>query len=137
MTLSRIFLPLMNPPWFSGMILGRILLSLVAMILVIIVYPVLHSEIGLNRLKAVAPFSFEINAKKDELVLPPSLLTFCEYRIIFRRSYFIIAQQQVKNLVVKPSRPGALSGFIIERAFLTSSMVIGAVRNLFSSILMR
>ena len=93
----------------------------------------LHSEMGLNRLKEVAPFSFGIRAKNEELVLPPNLLVFCEYRIIFRRSYFIIAQQQVKNLVVKPSGPGALSGFIIERAFLTSSMVIGAVRKLLSS----
>ena len=49
----------------------------------------------------------------------------------------IIDQQLEKNLVVKPSGPGALSGFMIERASLTSFMVIGAVRKLFSSGLIR
>ena len=39
----------------------------------------------------------------------------------------------MKNLVVKPSGPGALSGFMIERACLTSFMVMGAVRGLLSS----
>ena len=49
----------------------------------------------------------------------------------------IIDQQLEKNLVVKPSGPGALSGFIIEIIPLSSFIVTGAVRILFSSGLSR
>ena len=127
----------MNHPWFYGIIFGRILFSLVAIILVIILYPVLHNEIDLKRWKVVALFSFGIRARKEELVLPPSLLTFWEYLIIFRRLYLIIDQQLVKNIFVKPSGPGALSGFMIAMASFNSFMVTGGVRKLFSSVLMR
>ena len=58
----------------SGMILGSILLILIAIILVMSLYPVLQREIGLKRLKALAPFSFGIKAGNEELVLPPILL---------------------------------------------------------------
>ena len=60
---------------FGALILGRILFSLEAIILVMILYPVLHKEIGLKRLKVLAPFSFGTRARKEELVLPPSLFT--------------------------------------------------------------
>lgn len=137
MILSRIFLPLMKPPWFSGIILGRIILRLVAIILVISLYPVFHNEIGLNRLNVEAPFSFRIKAWKGELVLPPNLLTSWEYLIIFKRSNLIIGQQQVKNRVVKPLGPWVLSGFIIDKTTFSSFMVRGAIRKLFSSGLIR
>ena len=83
--------------------------------MVISLYPVLHKEIGLKRLKVEAPFSFGIKARNEELVLPPNLLVSWEYQIIFRRSRLITDQQQVKKRAVNPSGPGALSGFISSR----------------------
>ena len=76
MMLSRICRPLTNPPWFFGISFGRTFLSLLAIILVIILYPVLQRDIGLKRLKVFAPFSFGMRDKKEELVLPPNLLQF-------------------------------------------------------------
>ena len=112
--------------------MGRIILSLEDKILVISLYPVLHKEIGLKRLKVEAPFSFGIKARNEELVLLPNLLVSCEYQIIFKRSIFIIDQQHVKKLAMNPSGPGALSGFISDKADLSSFMVTGAVRRKFS-----
>ena len=114
-----------------------ILLILEAKILVISLYPVLHKEINLKRLKVEAPFSFGIKARNEELVLPPNLLVSCEYQIIFKRSILIIGQKQVKKLAVKPSGPGALSSFISDKADLSSFIVTGAVRRKFSSGVIR
>ena len=105
--------------------------------MVISLYPMLHKEIGLKRLKVEAPFSFGIKERNEELVLPPNLLVSCEYQIIFKRSILIIDQQQVKKLAVKPSGPGVLSGFISDKADLSSFMVTGAVRRKFSSRVIR
>ena len=74
MMLSGICLPLIKPPWLSGIIEGRTSLILLAITLVMILYPMLQSKIGLNLSKEVAPFSLGINARKVELVLPPILL---------------------------------------------------------------
>ena len=71
MKLSMISLPWMKPPWFLGIILGRMSFNLFAIILVINLYPVLHREIERNLLKMLAPFSLGIRAKKAEFVLPP------------------------------------------------------------------
>jgi len=49
---------------------------------------VLHREIGLNQLKESAPFSFGMSARKDELVLPPSLLLYYDFLIILVKSFF-------------------------------------------------
>ena len=74
MMFSAICLPLINPPWFLGIIEGRTSLILLEITLVMILYPMLQSEIGLNLSKEVAHFSLGINARKVELVLPPILL---------------------------------------------------------------
>ena len=55
---------------------GKNIFILFAMNLVIILYPVLQREIGRNLEKLWAPFSLGINARKEELVLPPILLQF-------------------------------------------------------------
>jgi hypothetical protein len=74
--LSTICLPLMNPPWFSVMIVGRIVLILLAIIFVRILYLVLQREIVQNLPKLIAPFSFGTRARKDEFVPPPILVQF-------------------------------------------------------------
>jgi len=71
MKFSTICLPWMKPPWFSGIILGRMSFNLFEIILVINLYPVLHWEIGQNLLKMLVPFSLGIRVKKAEFVLPP------------------------------------------------------------------
>jgi hypothetical protein len=50
---------------------------------------------GWNLLKLLAPFSLGINARKEELVLPPSLVQFWDFLTILRRSFLIIGQQEL------------------------------------------
>jgi len=128
MKLSTICLPWMKPPWFSGIILGRMSFNLFAIILVINLYPVLHREIRRNLLKMLAPFSLGIRAKKAEFVLPPIFWVFWDFCTILSKSFSIIGQQTWRNLAEKPSGLGALSGSISNRAFSTSSLVILASR---------
>jgi hypothetical protein len=59
----------MKPPWFSRMILGRNVLILFAITLVMILYPILQSDIGWNLENLWAAFSLGIKYRKEELVL--------------------------------------------------------------------
>jgi len=83
-------------------------------------------------LKVRSPFSFGIRVKKDELVLPPILIQFCDFLTIFSKSCFMVGQQDLKNLAMKPSGPGALSASIQFKAFLISCRLIGVVKLIFS-----
>ena len=71
--LSAMCLPLTKPPWFSGMIAGSTALILFSITLAIILYPILHKEMGMNLSKEVTPFSLGMRERKAELVLPPIL----------------------------------------------------------------
>jgi len=84
------------------MILGRICLSLLAIIFVTSLYHgvltslyhgVLQREIGRNLLKLLAPFSFGVKARKAELVLPPSLVHLCDFLTILNKSSLMVDQQ--------------------------------------------
>ena len=69
--LSKIWHPSIKPPWFSDIIFGRIFFTLLAKILLIILYPALQREIGLNLEKSFGLNSLEIKAENEELVPPP------------------------------------------------------------------
>ena len=73
------------------------LFILVAKILDMILYEVLHNEIGLNILSDRGLFSFGIRARKDELVDTRILSFFLVQFIIFFRSSFIISHAALKN----------------------------------------
>ena len=132
--LSRILHPLIKPPWFFGMIAGSIFLSLEAITLVIILYPVLQRKMGRNLLKLQASFYFRIRAKKAELVLPPILIHLCNFLTIFSKSCLMVVQRALKNLAVNPSGPGALSASMRSSDFLISFKLSEAVRFIFSSL---
>jgi len=91
----------------------------------------LQREIGRNLEKVLAPFSLGIRAKKAELVLPPIFWKAWDFQTILPKSFSTICQQVCKNLVVKPSGPGALSGSMANRADLISSLVTFASKNWF------
>ena len=55
------------------MILGMIFFSLLAMILVMILYETLQSDIGRNLLKEEGEESLGMRARNEELVGPPKL----------------------------------------------------------------
>jgi hypothetical protein len=50
---------------------------------------------GRNLLKLLAPFSLGINARKEDLVLPPSLVQFYDFLTILRRYFLIIGQHEL------------------------------------------
>ena len=72
--------------------------------LVMTLYPMLHKEISLNLSKEVAPFSLGIRARKDELVLPPSLKQDWDLEIILQSLCFIFFQHALRNMAENPVR---------------------------------
>jgi len=75
--------------------MGGGVLSLVAKILVIILYEELQREMGQNLKKEEGRFSLGMRAKKVELLKPPSFPFLCTHRIIFIRSFFIRVQNSL------------------------------------------
>ena len=86
--------------------------SLLAIILVIILYPMLHKEIGRNLSKKVASFSLGMRAKKAEFVLPLILSHLYDLLIILNKSFLMIPKHDLMKLTLNPSGPGALSSSI-------------------------
>jgi hypothetical protein len=72
-------------------------LSLLGLIFVRILYKESHVEIGWNLANEARLTYLGISAKKEELVLPPTLFFFCEWTNILLRSYLIKDQQTKKN----------------------------------------
>lgn len=84
--LSTICLLWIKPPWFSGVMEGRMVFILLAITFVISLLPMLQREIGRNLEKVLAPFSLGIRAKKAELVLPPIFWQAWDFRTILHKS---------------------------------------------------
>ena len=67
-------------------------LIMLAINLARILYEALHSEIGINLSKELELPCLGINAKKVELIPPPTLAICYKNLIILIKSYFIVSQ---------------------------------------------
>ena len=98
--------------------------NLLAIIFVIILYPMLHKDMGQNISKELTSFSLGMRAKKAEFVLPLILSHLYDMLAILNKSFLMISQQTLMKLTLYPSGPGALSSSMSVTTSLIYSIVI-------------
>ena len=110
---SKIFLPSTYPNCSFDMREDRSGLSLLAMVFVMIFKITLHRAIGWNLLVESAPFYLGISERNVELKSFKIFLVFLASSTMIKTSSLMVCQHAWKKLVVKPSRPGALSFLVV------------------------
>ena len=116
--------------------MGRNSFSLLAITLDITLYMTLQSAIGLNLSGVMVISSLGISAMKVELREGRSQCWVRDSPTTFQTSSFIRSQKEWKNVVVKPSGPGALPSLSCCIAVSTSCCMIGRRRSSLCSAVM-